>query len=118
MLRPDSEIEIGYEVCFDRDYWDCFREGHSPYSPKRTFDLCVFLPQDIIIIEAKVHEGFTNKQMGEFVSDIEAVKALVRETTGTNNLGVHLIGLAHTLVLDGLSSDNQAAVLKSMPDLG
>jgi hypothetical protein len=64
-LEPDADWEAGYEVCFYRDF---FRfKGVSArgrgFSPKRTFDLCLFSEDCIIIFEAKVHQGFVAWQL-------------------------------------------------------
>lgn len=102
-IEITAPAEIGYEVCFYRDYWDYFRRGKLPditplpkkrFSPKRTFDLCVFLPKAIIIIEAKVQEGFKNKQLGEFQKDLAGVEALIKETAVGEAPKVYLVGLA------------------------
>lgn len=69
--------EIGYEVCFYRDYFHWFKKGESIkssiYPEKRTFDLVLFSDDEIIIIEAKAHEIFKQKQ----IADIEEDKRLI-----------------------------------------
>lgn len=82
-----GEWEIGYEVCFYRDLWQLRgREGRL-YSPKRTFDLCLFGETAIVIIEAKAALGFESAQNQVFHGDI----AEVRRLTGLQN--VQLVGL-------------------------
>lgn len=56
-LDVKQEWDVGFEVCFYRDYKHQNRESvQKDYSPKRTFDLCLFSPDTIIIIEAKVQQ--------------------------------------------------------------
>ncbi len=99
-----GEIEMAFEVAYYRDvifnseYGD--GENITRFANKRsiqgllkrTFDLCIFLPNDIIIIEAKAAESLTNKQMTEFIYDKKSIKALHRDL-GLNEVNVHLIGL-------------------------
>ena len=82
-VNPDF-WEIGFEVCFYRDY--VFEIGEkngnkfiskSKYSRKRTFDLCLFSNHSIIIIEAKSHSGFDSKQLISFKKDEEQIKSLL-----------------------------------------
>jgi hypothetical protein len=85
----DIKYEIGFEVCFYRDY--VFHQGYTTegrkehhikkilvtpdgttsfkFKPKRTFDLCLFLKDEIIIIEAKSQQGFDNNQLSDFNED-------------------------------------------------
>ena len=102
--------EIAFEACFYRDMiWDCgvhgqplddrtmhaLRDGLTTKGLfKRTFDLIVFLERDIIVIEAKVHEGFSEEEMLEYRRDLGRIKTLVKAVAGIPNLGAHLVGLA------------------------
>src|SRR5438046_1156373 len=60
----NGEWELAYEVCFYRDVcWYLYDEhkisfSQAEYSPKRTFDLCLFSEEKILIIEAKVQQPF------------------------------------------------------------
>ena len=56
---------------------------------KRTFDICFFLPKDIIIIEAKAAEGLTSEQLKDFDYDIEATKTILYH----KGVKVHLLYL-------------------------
>ncbi len=83
-LNPNNNWEVGYEVCFYRDlihHWkdDTKRKIKSPkqYSPKRTFDLCLFSNTNIVIIEAKVQQGFTTKQLIEIRRDKKSIRSLL-----------------------------------------
>lgn len=57
-LSGAGEWEVATEVCFYRDARKAF--PHKPesngYSPKRTFDLCMFGPTQVVIIEAKAQQ--------------------------------------------------------------
>jgi len=72
-LQTNCEWEIGYEVCLYREYFHHFREDsikeNKEYPQKRTFDLCIFSENDIVIIEAKVKEHFDQKQLDETKKD-------------------------------------------------
>ncbi len=70
----DKSWEIGYEVCFYRDYVNHFKpEGKSirktEFPQKRTFDLALFANDELIIFEAKVHEDFDTKQVNSIIDD-------------------------------------------------
>ncbi len=86
-LPTDGEWEIGYEVCFYRDLWQLRGRKGKPFSPKRTFDLCLFGESAIVIIEAKAAGGFDRNQNAAFERDI----AEVRRLTQVEN--VKLVGL-------------------------
>ncbi|MFC1761185.1 hypothetical protein ACFL6U_03795 [Planctomycetota bacterium] len=86
-LPIKGEWEIGYEVCFYRDLWQQRGRSGKLYSPKRTFDLCLFSESAIVIIEAKAVGGFDSEQNEVFKRDIAEVKRL----TQVNN--VQLVGL-------------------------
>ena len=47
-LPVDVEWELGYKVCFYRDLWQLRGGKGQLYSPKRTFDLCLFSQRQII----------------------------------------------------------------------
>jgi hypothetical protein len=79
----NKKWELGYEVCLYRDllmnYGIRIREKlellkeWGIYEPtkliKRTFDLCLFSEDEIIIIEAKAAEGLTSSQFIDFQKD-------------------------------------------------
>jgi len=89
---PSGEWDVGYEVCLYRDLlWQVglsARAGEFP--PKRTFDLCLFGERDIVVIEAKVCEGFDREQNGWFLKD----KSLIGKLPGLTGTRVHLVALA------------------------
>jgi len=101
------ETEIAAEVCFYRDI--LFKQEIAAINStsdkfkflnkkkfkgllKRTFDICIFLPNDIIIIEAKGSQGFTTKQMIEFKYDRHYIQAVL-ETLGKKTC-VHMVALS------------------------
>jgi hypothetical protein len=96
-----KEYEIDFEVCFYRDLiFDYELEKNVTLAGKkeikgflkRTFDICIFLPNDIIIIEAKAAKGMTSEQMMEFKYDKLAIKSCLKYLKlPTKN--VHVIGL-------------------------
>ncbi|WP_157360301.1 hypothetical protein [Aliagarivorans marinus] len=75
--------DVGFEVCFYRDYlWRRNEVSRSKaYSPKRTFDLCLFSEKNIIVIEAKVSEGFEAKQLCDTQRDVDAIPSLLEDDT-------------------------------------
>jgi hypothetical protein len=58
------------------------------FSPKRTFDLCLFSDDAILIVEAKAQQPFESDQLRSFVADRQEV----RKETGVANVVV--VGLA------------------------
>jgi len=77
--KQNSNWEVGFEVCFYRDF--LFEKGLSAkeqdYPPKRTFDLCLFSEDKIIIFEAKAQQGFKNKQVSDIEKDRDYLKKLL-----------------------------------------
>lgn len=91
-ISSQGEWDLGYEVCFYRDYLknngESAREKNLPV--KRTFDLCLFGEKAIIVIEAKVCEPFDARQNKDFNED----KTFLRETIGRNDLEIVVVPLA------------------------
>lgn len=98
----DVDYEIGYEVCFYRDY--IFKYGYENnrsintikdendkyiFPHKRTFDLCLFLENEIIIIEAKAQQGFSINQLNEFDND----RLLLGKLFEKKKVNVKIVGL-------------------------
>ncbi len=83
-LPVEVPWEIGFEVCFYRDL--LFAVGPSlrkenanaqlDFSEKRTFDLCLFSDDELVIIEAKAYQGLSLKQNKDFKKDREQIKKL------------------------------------------
>lgn len=78
-LKEDTFWDVGYEVCFYRDVLDHrgAAKGGSKYSLKRTFDLCMFSEDAIVVIEAKSHQLFTAQQSESFAKDAGEIARLV-----------------------------------------
>ena len=85
--------EPAFEVCFHRDFSDLWKVKNL-YSPKRTFDLCLFSEEAILIIEAKAQQSFHGEQLHSFKEDREKVRDQVRELTRARAPAVWIIGLA------------------------
>lgn len=88
---------IAYEACFFRDFVFHLNKSRSErlsikeFSQKRTFDLCLFSENKIIVVEAKVQQAFDPKQMREFENDQHLLEKLRAYTTLPE---VHLVALA------------------------
>lgn len=89
--------DLGIEVCLYRDLlWHKGTSVHgSGFSPKRTFDLCLFGSKAILIIEAKVYQPFNKKQSATFARDSEDILKLLK----SENLKVFLVALASSRYL-------------------
>jgi hypothetical protein len=97
-LPDEEEWEVGFEVCFYRDHrFMCAEDKHvwhgntDMYSSKRTFDLCLFSHDHIVIIEAKAAQGFELKQIGEFMNDLAWVKEAVAVVKGDGAAAGHIV---------------------------
>ena len=98
-LDKDATWAVGYEVAFYRDYIHALGApvdgklvheiGSTRFSRKRTFDLCLFGPDRLVIIEAKVHQGLKGDQVKEFRRDAEHIEQL----TGLERSKILLVGL-------------------------
>lgn len=88
-LPEDENWSVGYEVCFYRDYIHEFLLNgtasildkkvpgtEDPFMFKRTFDLTLFHPKHIVIIEAKANEGLSDDQVTSFERDRRDLDAL------------------------------------------
>uniref|UniRef100_A0A832G1F5 Uncharacterized protein n=1 Tax=Ignavibacterium album TaxID=591197 RepID=A0A832G1F5_9BACT len=92
-LDENTEWEIGYEVCFYRDFlkaqgktiksynklMEVKEKDFNPYPPKRTFDLCLFSNDQIVIIEAKVDQRFSKKQLDSLDKDKKLLTHVLKE---------------------------------------
>ena len=65
----NNNWEIAFEACFYRDYHKLHQTILPEKLRKRTFDLCLFSNNHIIIIEAKVQQGFKGDQLDSFIND-------------------------------------------------
>ncbi|PPD42376.1 MAG: hypothetical protein CTY16_14765 [Methylobacter sp.] len=110
-LPVEEDWEVGFEVCFYRDHRHmCSQDDHiwhgkdDMYSPKRTFDLCLFSHDHIVIIEAKAQQGFDQQQMGDFIKDRQWVNEAATVVKGDDGIGhnveVDVIALASSKYLE------------------
>jgi len=91
-LNETADWEISFEVCFYRDFIKANdntikafnKKNDHDYPPKRTFDLCLFSKDQIVIIEAKVQQGFSRAQIKEIIEDEQKVTELVKYFTKTD----------------------------------
>ena len=98
-LNSKTEWEAGYEVCFYRDYYKNVLKKPMPnkFSRKRTWDLCLFSEEKIIIIEAKCQQRFKTEDIPKFKND----KLLIAELF-SNQIEVEVIGLASSIYFKNL----------------
>lgn len=91
-LSKRGSWDLGYEVCFYRDYlWQIGKKAMAEgFSPKRTFDLCLFGETQLIVIEAKVFEPFKTQQNEEIERDKERLRLL----PGLKHLQMAVVALA------------------------
>jgi hypothetical protein len=80
-LPLDAAWEPAYEACFYRDLRHLNGRTGPLHSPKRTFDLCLFSEQAILIIEAKAQQSFDGEQLTSFAADRDQVGDLTGVTT-------------------------------------
>jgi hypothetical protein len=86
-LPLDAAWEPAYEACFYRDLRHLNGRAGPLFSPKRTFDLCLFSEEAIVIVEAKAQQNFEGEQLSSFTADRDQV----RELTG---VATYVVGLA------------------------
>jgi hypothetical protein len=100
--------EVGFEVCFYRDFVINFGNGvnrsirSTEFSSKRTFDLCLFSENRIIIIEAKAQQSFKNDQNKEFLNDKRNILKLLNKST--DNFEVTILALASSIYFKNLET--------------
>lgn len=76
-LDPSDHWEIGYEVCFYRDFQHFHRKELGKLPGKRTFDLCLLSDKVIVIIEAKAQQAFEPDQLENFRRDSGLINELI-----------------------------------------
>ena len=79
-LNVADHWEPAYEVCFYRDFWHANGRKGQLISPKRTFDLCLFSEEAIVIVEAKAQQSFATDraQLQGLKSDRSNVQSLTK----------------------------------------
>ena len=77
-IAPHSAWQVGFEVCFYRDWMhmnrNLERRTTDKLSQKRTFDLALFSDSQILIIEAKAHQRFKGKELANIRKDRKLVQ--------------------------------------------
>ena len=81
-LNESDSWEIGYEVCLYRDVLHARGQPNSSeYSIKRTFDLCLFSEQQVVVIEAKAQQTFKPREMESIKLDKSRIQKLLKTDT-------------------------------------
>ena len=95
-----GEWDLGYEVCLYRDYlWQIGETARSKKLPqKRTFDLCLFGTQSLIVIEAKVSGLFNEKQLDDCKKD----KVQIPSLPGFEQVKVYVVSLASSTYFENV----------------
>lgn len=108
-LDPDENWELGYEVCFFRDYRHHLNRKVPLESAKRTFDLCLMSDKTIVIIEAKCAERFKPDQLADFGEDHNRFMRLATLCPDLHGVKIVILGLVASTYRDEL--ENQGADL-------
>ncbi len=113
-LDADADWEVGYEVCFYRDVLRHRAEQvrGSGYSEKRTFDLCLFSEDTIVIIEAKVQQPFNRSQVDDIRRDGVDIPRLVGES-----IRVLPVVLASSQYFDNLRTYGDPDMLRDLTQI-
>lgn len=107
-LPVEANWELGYEVCLYRDLLAHRGEPRngSEYSVKRTFDLCLFSDEHLVILEAKAHEPFSAAQLEDFARDRQLIENLVGQPPK-----VHLVALASSRYFENQEKHGRSGLL-------
>jgi hypothetical protein len=100
-LSEKANWEVGFEVCFFRDLLfnhnipirKLKSNGKKRFSEKRTFDLCLFSDEELVIIEAKAQEKLTSEQCNVIKNDkikIEELYEVLEELKVENSSPKHI----------------------------
>jgi hypothetical protein len=118
-LDPELPWEAAFEVCFYRDLLLAADKSVrlSAFSGKRTFDLCLFSPRDVVIIEAKAQTAFDAKQNEDFDADKNDVLAAIHEAFPEAALPrVLLLGLASSRYFENVVKYARAGAVPRLFD--
>lgn len=109
-LDSDAKWEVGYEVCFYRDLLNSRGKSVNPtqYPSKRTFDLCLFSEEAMVIIEAKVQQMFKESQIRAFQKDRDDIPKIVGKEIDTK-----IIALASSQYYKNYEQFGQNDMLKT-----
>lgn len=120
-LDPEVAWEPAYEACFYRDLkhdsrriWVMGEESRSLL--KRTFDLALFSSEAIILIEAKSHQGFDNKQLESIDDDRKNVARWTHKTDGRSPKFL-VVGLASSKYTPKSETRNHFDLMVAWNDL-
>ncbi len=107
-LEPDASWDVGFEVCFYRDYLKFKGQNvrATDYSDKRTFDLALFSEDRIVVIEAKCQQGFKTDQVCTFDQDRRDIPAVLGRP-----IGVTLVSFASSRYYANEAKYGRAGVL-------
>ncbi|MCB1616471.1 MAG: hypothetical protein KDI30_10695 [Pseudomonadales bacterium] len=126
LLDETKYWDIGYEVCFYRDMlFYCqnilsirdFNKGKAKkdcFPEKRTFDLCLFSDDEIVIIEAKAQQGLHRGQNEKFQKDKEFVLQLFQQMKIEKVPKIYLVVLASSKYFKSPSFKSSAGVGKEL----
>ncbi len=94
-LDARKKWEIGFEVCFYRDLFKSVKSNAEDYgfSNSRTFDLCLFSKNQIIVIEAKAQSLFERDQLDEFKKDKKDILRAIKSTS-KKKIKANIVALA------------------------
>lgn len=95
-LKPSSYWEVAFEVCFYRDLFKSFNSSakEKGFSDQRTFDLCLFSEDQIVIIEAKAQSGFEGDQLINIEKDKQHVTEAIKKAWNDEaDLDVYIVAL-------------------------
>lgn len=82
-MGSDGQWEVAVEVCFFRDFFKSSGSTNPDYSLKRTFDLCLFSEETIVIVEAKVQQPLSVNQSSGISLDVEQIENCIIELVGS-----------------------------------
>ncbi len=94
-LHPDKNWEVAFEVCFYRDLLKSFGSNANKkgFSNRRTFDLCLFSYDQIVVIEAKAQSLFERDQLDEFKKDKKDILRAIKSTS-KKKIKANIVALA------------------------
>mgnify|MGYP000458759864 CR=1 FL=1 len=118
-----GDWELGYEVCFYRDFLlqhdvkvkedaDKIKSWGIEMPSKlikRTFDLCLFSKNEIIIIEAKCAENLTSDQFNDFLEDKDYIETIFK-ALGLKVPNIQMVVLASAKYFDSKSFSSSKGV--------
>jgi hypothetical protein len=83
-IKDEKKFDVELEVCFYRDLLKSYNIENI-FSPKRTFDIALFSDDEIYIVETKAQQGFSKKQLKNFLKDKNDIKILFNKINSEEN---------------------------------